>query len=71
VSVVPYGLRVEHLDEALGICLTGPRLSWQLPDGAAGQVAYRIRTDNGWDTGRVDGDRSLLVPYAGPDLASR
>ena len=36
----------------------------------ARQVAYRIRTDNGWDTGRVDSDRSLLVPYEGPPLGS-
>ncbi len=31
---------------------------------------YRLRTDNGWDTGWVDSDRSLLVPYDGPPLTS-
>jgi alpha-L-rhamnosidase len=63
-------LRVEHLHEPLGLCVREPRLSWRLPEGATGQVAYRIVTDNGWDTGRVDSDASLLVPYAGPELGS-
>jgi alpha-L-rhamnosidase len=61
---------VEHLDEALGIRATAPRLSWQLPAGARGQQGYRIATDNGWDTGWVESDQSLLVPYAGPPLES-
>ena len=34
--------------------------------GAAEQTAYRLTADNGWDTGVVAGDQSLLVPYAGP-----
>ncbi|MFI7542314.1 family 78 glycoside hydrolase catalytic domain [Actinoplanes sp. NPDC049599] len=63
----PYGLRVEHLDHPLGIHTRAPRLSWRLP---ARQLAYRIRTDNGWDTGRVAGEQSLLIPYEGPALRS-
>ncbi|MGY1846485.1 family 78 glycoside hydrolase catalytic domain [Blastococcus sp. SYSU DS1021] len=66
----PHGLRVEHLDEALGLRSTAPRLSWRLPEGAREQRAYRITTDSGWDTGWVGGDRGLLVPYAGPPLCS-
>jgi len=62
-------LRVDHLDHALGIDAS-PRLSWRLPDGAVRQVAYRLRGDNGWDTGRLESDRSLLVPYDGPALVS-
>jgi len=61
------GLRVEHLDERLGITLAHPRLSWQLPNDAAVQVAYQIQAGD-WDTGRVESSQSLLVPYAGPDL---
>jgi alpha-L-rhamnosidase len=64
-------LRVEHLDEALGIHVAEPRLSWRLPAGAAEQTAYRIRTNNGWDSGRVESREQLLVPYAGPPLRSR
>lgn len=63
-------LRVEHLAEAFGIRLTEPRLSWRLPAGAVGQLAYRIRTGNGWDTGRVESSEHLLIPYAGPALGS-
>jgi alpha-L-rhamnosidase len=70
MSGAPHGLRVEHLDEVLGLGVTRPRLSWRLPDGAARQRAYRIDGDNGWDTGRVAGDQSVLVPYAGPPLSS-
>ncbi|GAA4245269.1 glycoside hydrolase family 78 protein [Dactylosporangium darangshiense] len=66
----PHGLRVEHLDEALGIHVRSPRLSWRLPAGAARQVAYRIETGNGWSTGRVEGEHSLLVPYEGPPPGS-
>jgi alpha-L-rhamnosidase len=50
-----HGLRVEHLDEPLGIHCRAPRLSWRLPDGAARQVAYRLSADNGWDTERQEG----------------
>ena len=67
----PHRLRVEHLDTALGIHVRAPRLSWRLPDGSARQLAYRIRTDNGWDTGRVESDTSLLLRYAGPPLGAR
>jgi alpha-L-rhamnosidase len=63
-------LRVEHLDEALGISARTPRLSWRLPDGAARQTAYRLRADNGWDTSRVVDCGSLLMPYAGPAVAA-
>lgn len=61
----PTRLRVEHLDQAFGIDREAPRLSWWLPEGSARQIAYRIDTDT-WDSGRVEGGRSVLVPYAGP-----
>jgi alpha-L-rhamnosidase len=70
VSTAPTRLRVEHLDEVLGIRATAPRLSWRLPPDARAQSAYRLTADNGWDTGWVDSDQNLLVPYAGPPLAS-
>jgi alpha-L-rhamnosidase len=38
-----------------------PALCWWLPDGAAVQHAYRLRTDDGLDTGRVDGRDQLFV----------
>jgi alpha-L-rhamnosidase len=65
---VAHDLRVEHLDRPLGILSPAPRLSWKLPAGSARQVAYRLRADNGWDTGTICGGRSLLVPYDGRNL---
>ncbi len=70
IPPVPHQLRVEHLDEPLGIHTVEPRLSWQLPDGASRQTGYRITTDNGWDSGWIEDDRQLLVPYGGPALRS-
>src|SRR5690349_10837343 len=66
----PWDLRVEHLDEAFGITTAAPRLSWKLPRGSARQQAYRVRAGE-WDTGVVERDTSILVPYAGPPLRSR
>jgi len=66
----PSRLRVEHLAAAFGIGTTLPRFSWWLPDWAERQLAYCIRTDNGWDTGRVESSDSVLVEYAGPPLTS-
>jgi alpha-L-rhamnosidase len=66
----PDHLRVEHLATAFGIGTTRPRLSWWLPDGAGQQFGYRIRTGNGWDSGHVTSDESVLVGYRGPPLSS-
>ncbi len=64
-------LRAEHLDEAvLGLGVRCPRLSWRLPAGATRQVAYAVEID-GHDTGRVDGEASVLVPWPGDALRSR
>jgi alpha-L-rhamnosidase len=60
-TTAPSGLRVEHLDEPLGIRTTAPRLSWRLPDGAREQHAYRITADNGWDSGWVDSEWRVTV----------
>ncbi|MGA8722196.1 MAG: glycoside hydrolase family 78 protein [Solirubrobacteraceae bacterium] len=66
----PSRLRVEHLSDAVGIGTTRPRLSWWLPEGAREQVEYRIRADNGWDTGPVQSADTVLVEYAGAPLSS-
>lgn len=70
MSDTAHGLRVEHLTTPLGITTPAPRLSWLLPSGAGRQVAYRLRAGNGWHTGPVSSDSSLLIPYAGPGLVS-
>src|SRR5687768_6782862 len=66
----PTRLRVEHLDEPLGIDVARPRLSWWLPSGAHEQHAYHLRT-NDWDSGRVASNQNRLVEFAGPSLVSR
>ncbi|SHF94976.1 family 78 glycoside hydrolase catalytic domain [Geodermatophilus nigrescens] len=69
-GAAPHGLRVEHLDEPLGLGTTSPRLSWRLPDGAREQHAYRLTTDDGWDSGWVEDEEHVLVPWPGPALSS-
>lgn len=65
----PTNLRVEHLEEPLGLDASRPRLSWRLPVGSRTQVAYRIRAGE-WDSHRVESDQSVLVPYKGPPLSA-
>ncbi|MGW1786066.1 family 78 glycoside hydrolase catalytic domain [Streptomyces sp. NPDC002143] len=66
----PGCLRAEQLEQALGIGTRRPRLSWWLPAGSREQSAYRIRTDAGWDSGRVEASDSIHVLYGGPPLNS-
>ena len=66
-------LRCEYLENPLGIETAHPRLFWQMQSERAGarQVAYRIRADNGFDSGRIESAQSAQVVYDGPDLTSR
>ena len=61
-------LRCEYRDEPRGIDTAKPRLSWVLREGR--QTAYQVVVDGVWDSGRVESDQSLNVPYGGPPLAS-
>lgn len=86
-SLKATGLRCEYLTDPLGIDVTRPRLSWVLeagPTAARGRVqtAYQVLVadspealagDQGtlWDSGKVAGDQSIHVEYAGKPLASR
>ncbi len=85
-SIRPVQLRCEYLKNPLGIDAVHPRLSWIFeaePGGSRGQLqtAYQIlvassrrglRAANGdlWDTGRVNSDRSIQIPYRGQPLTS-
>jgi alpha-L-rhamnosidase len=68
----------------LGIDVLAPRLSWQMQTDRPGarQTAYRIQAASRpealaagqadlWDSGRVESDQSVLVPYGGSRLSSR
>jgi alpha-L-rhamnosidase len=74
----PTALLVEHRTDAdvvLGVGTARPRLSWTIPDADAGfrQTAYEIEVDrNGCrEVFLVQSAEQLLVPWPGPDLASR
>lgn len=75
-------LTTERLERPLGIELDAPRLGWIITSDKSGvmQTAYQIlvasspeRLAEGkadvWDSGRVESDESILVPYAGKPLA--
>ncbi len=62
-------LRCEYATTPIGLGETAPRLGWELSEGT--QTAYRLQSDNGWDTGRVESDASVAVVYDGPALRSR
>ncbi len=66
----PRRLRVEHVEEALGIDVAAPRLSWQLVAPSTRQEAYRLEVGT-WSSGWVESDECVLVPYQGPAIGSR
>ena len=69
-------LRVENLVKPLGIDTDTPRFSWQIISDKQDvkQTAYQIIVcdDNGeiWNTGKVESDQQLWIPYAGKKLQS-
>lgn len=83
-AVTVHSLRTEHQTNPLGIDETTPVLSWQLDSTRRGvlQSAYQVlvahseadlhsSTSLVWDSGRVESEQSIDVPYAGPGLVSR
>lgn len=80
----PDQLRCEYRTDPLGIDEVQPRLSWMVRSGerAQRQTAYRILVASSrdlldahrgdlWDSGKVDSDQTLHVPYQGKPLTSR
>ena len=63
------GLRCESVENALGIDVAQPRLSWLLDSGR--QTAYQVVVNGLWDSGKIDSDQSINVAYAGKPLESR
>jgi alpha-L-rhamnosidase len=77
----PAGLQVDNLKTPLGIDDPAPHFSWQLEDPSLGakQTAYEVQVASSaerlaagkadvWDSGRVESDSSINIPYAGPAL---
>src|SRR4029078_12007544 len=80
----PAHLQCEGMQEPLGIDIVHPRLSWQLQDSRRGarqtadevlvsSTAESLTQGHGdiWDSGRVESDESVNVPYGGPAVESR
>ncbi|MFC5172059.1 alpha-L-rhamnosidase [Streptomyces mutomycini] len=76
------GPTVEYVRHPLGLDTPRPRLSWPIASDSPGtaQAAYQVRVATAvdglgdpdvWDSGKVESAQSVLVPYAGPALASR
>ena len=69
-------LRVENLENPLGIDTAEPRFSWQITSDKQDvrQTAYQIivSDDKGevWNSGKVESDQQLWLPYAGKKLQS-
>ena len=74
----------EYRANPLGIDVVAPRLAWQMQSDRQGarQTAYRIlaatdlstlRAGNAdlWDSGKIETDQSIHIPYAGQRLSSR
>ena len=68
-------MSVEYRIEPLAVEASKPRFSWNLSSDRRGcrQTAYRIRVTadetDVWDSGCVESDRMLNIPYAGKELA--
>ena len=78
------GLRLEYLENPVGIDAARPRFSWQLVSDRRStmQTAYQVEVAASesalsrgsgllWDTGKVPSDQSVFVEYGGPAVASR
>src|SRR5687768_12120509 len=71
------GLKTEYGTDPIGLDVERPRLSWILQSHARNvmQAAYQItaKTSDGavWDSGRVESDQSIHIPYGGPPLKAR
>jgi alpha-L-rhamnosidase len=78
-----YDLTCEYFPAPLGVETPQPRLSWKIAADQRGarQAAYQVvvaltpdALTSGpylWDSGKVESDQSVQVPYGGPTLASR
>ena len=71
-ATIPVGLRCESTANPLGVDASKPRLSWRIDSEEAGmrQTAYQIEVTGAWDSGRVESDGSIAIPYGGVALES-
>lgn len=83
-TLTPERLRCEYRENPLGIDSNPPRLGWIVISEERGQrqTAYQLQvasspeglaagTADRWDSGKVDSDETVNIPYAGAPLPSR
>jgi alpha-L-rhamnosidase len=78
LSQVATRLRVDYIENSIAIDSTNPRFSWALehPQRAQAQTAYQIIVTSvkdgvtTWNTGKVQSNRTLNIPYGGLPLES-
>ena len=77
-------LRVEMQENPNGVAITHPRFSWQIRSALSDvvQQSYQIQVAGSendlkkeqnllWNSGIIESDLSVLIPYAGEELQSR
>ncbi len=82
-SLIPTDLRCEYAVNPLGVDVASPRLFWTLKSSERGQrqTAYEILVAGSekelaagkgdlWDSGKVDSDETIQIPYGGKELRS-
>jgi len=74
-AAAPTALTVgEGFVDPMGFHDASPTFSWKLPKGVQKQTAYRVEVKDDamvWDSGWVESDQSVFVPYGGEPLRSR
>ena len=70
-----YDFRIEYREQHKGLAVEIPRFSWKIASGDNNvvQTAWRLIVNSAgkrfWDSGKVESDQSVLIPYAGQALA--
>lgn len=69
-----YDFRIEYRERPKGLAVEIPRFSWKIASGDNNvvQTAWHLIVNSAgkcfWDSGKVESDQSVLVPYAGQAL---
>lgn len=63
----------EYQENPIGLDVETPRFSWKLESNhkAVVQTAYEIIIENIWESGKVNSNQSILVPYTGSNLSPK
>ena len=81
INFTPYDLRVNNLSGKVWLGTTQPNLSWKMRHRSGTmQKAYRIQAASSsaalnkpdlWDSGWIESEQSISIPWGGPQLSSR